>query len=121
MSPASEEPKPTTQEQKSLVPRGWQWFKNVPPFWKGIGGLVTTIATILTIVAWLFPSLPPQPPSSETWVEVSKLEEGPHITLERFIQGGAVPEKAKRDADSLFSKEDRERIGSVIRFEVQAK
>lgn len=119
MPSASEEQEPVNKERKPTVRKAWQWVKGVPTFWKGVGAVATTVATILGILPWVFPSLQPQPPSSETWAEITALREGPHLSLGEYIQRPGVGAEARRDAETL-SEEDRERVGSILFFDVEA-
>jgi len=121
MPTASEEQEPTPQEQKSIVQRTWQSFKDVPTLWKGVGAVATTLATILSILPWLDPSLQPQPPSSETWAALSNVKEGPHVRLREYIQRPRVPAERRRDAETMVSEEDKERVGSIVYFDLEAE
>jgi hypothetical protein len=109
------EQKPVTDEQKSIFRKSREWFKGVPSVWKGVGAVVSTVATILSIWSWLFP-----PSSSETWAQITTLREGPHISLEEFIQRPGVDAEARTDAETILSAEQRDRVGSVAFFDVEA-
>src|ERR687886_264635 len=92
-------------EQKTAVPktpvsRTWERLKGLPNFWKGVGAVASSLAAILGVAAWLFPSLQPQPPSSETWADLTNLAEGPHLTLNEYLRRPGVPSTAKQDAES---------------------
>jgi hypothetical protein len=83
--------------------------------------VVPCLAAFLGIVAWLFPSLQPQPPSSETWADLSNLAEGPHLTLTEYLQRPGVPATAKKDAENQLGGEDKERVGSIVTFNVEVQ
>jgi hypothetical protein len=112
--------KAVTDEQKTTVHRTWEWLKGLPSLWKGVVAVATGLAAVLGVVASLFPSWLPQPPSSETWAEITALREGPHISLEDFLQRPGIAPEAKTDAETILSAEQRDKVGSVVFFEVEA-
>jgi hypothetical protein len=129
MMPATdnkEQNKSLNDEQKTAVPKStvsriWQRLKGLPNFWKGVGAVVSTFAAILGVAAWLFPSLQPQPPSSETWADLSNLAEGPHLTLNEYLQRPGVPATDRQNAENLLGGEDKGKVGSVVFFDVEVK
>lgn len=96
------------------------WFRDVPTLWKGIGAVATTVATILGILPWLFPSISPQPPPSEVWADLADPRAGPQMALAQYIQRPGVPAGARRDAQALGG-EAGERVGAVVYFDLSAE
>jgi hypothetical protein len=110
-----------TTGPKTSVSRTWERLKGLPSFWMGAGAVASSLAAILGVAAWLFPSLQPQPPSAETWADLSNLAEGPHLTLDEYLQRPGVSATAKQDAENSLGGADRGRVGSVVFFDVEVK
>ena len=119
--PATGDKQEPREERRSNVQKALDWFKDVPTFWKGVGVVASTVATILGILTFLFPSLQRQPPPSETWADLSDLKAGPSVSLEEYIQRPGVPTSARRDAETSVAEEDRKKVGRVVYFDLEAK
>jgi hypothetical protein len=101
------------------------WFDNLNKGTKTIvavaGGfvtLVTAIGMLYAAVVWLFPSLQRPPPSLEGGVTLSNLDVGPIVTLGEYLRWPGMPAEVQV---SEVSEERRQRLGNIIRFDVELK
>ena len=104
------------------------WFSNLSGPKKLATGLVAVAAGIsavigvvtggFTILTWFVPSIQPPPPSIEGEATLSKLEAVPDVTLGESFQWPGMPAKGEI---SQASKEERQRLGTFIIFDLELK
>ena len=85
------------------------------------GGFVTlgtAIGMIFGAVAWFFPSVQPPPRSIEGGVTLSNLEVVPNVTLGEYLRWPGMPANVQ---ESHVSEEQRQRVGTIIRFDIELK
>jgi hypothetical protein len=97
------------------------WYARLSRVWKWIGGAVAFLGTLLALLSYPFPGLQPAPPSLEATATVSNPEVISTATLGEYLQQVDMPNKDSVNLASRVSDEQRQRLGSIIRFDVELK
>lgn len=123
--------RPTSREGVSPKSGIRGWFGNLSQARKiatvtiaVAGGLVTVgtaIGMLFTVVVWLFPSLQRLPPSEEGGATLSNLDVIDTVTLEEYLERPGMPVKVPASEISQLSQERRQRLGSIIWFDLELK
>jgi hypothetical protein len=113
---------PPERTSRSMISQVKVWFKGlsrVKTLIVGLGGVAGALVAIYSLATLLFPALQPTPPSLVAKATLSNPEVIPNVTLGEYIQQSTIV--TEKNVASSLSDEQRQRLGSIIYFDVELR